>query len=568
MQEKDRLKFCPECGFKIEDKSVAECPSCHAVTPSGRWSEIRPMFNRAVCTHCYSLLEEHNVEKCPECGTTRPGNGWILLPYTIADRYRLLSHVAVDDISSTFEALDLEESRAVLIRLGRNMVSKESSYMLKLLQREEQISRADKFEACTSVVGVYNADGLLFSIQAYNGLRSLRSILRSRGRFEPDYACSIGACIADTIAMLHKNGIVHGNLTMEHIMVNPRGPACSNVRLNGLEYATYKGEYPKILPRDSAYTAPEVGISDGLCPASDCYSLAVIIWEMVTGNLPNPDDFEHRPDMMPMVLFVELTRILQSDVSSRVSDAMEMAGSIRAVSGFLSEFETVGSDCENAIKTLLIIDEKIKENPSFRKVLKRNGYTISKLDQLKQNLNQICEQVGEFSGDPKIFRDRVSQVSKHIHNVQEIILAASNKPVAKGNNKWIIAGSVGIILIITGIFWGWFYWGGFPTKTAFSSLQKQCLIMKKDVKKVKDLLIKGQGSGCPLSAKRNEFLTENQIKTMFSDTSVRLTNICNEVQNKTGNLQSLQKGLDSLRPKVNRLIHACFAVPAGKDRHE
>lgn len=552
----------------VDSPSATECASCHTARPSRDWPEIRTMFQKAVCTQCYSLLENYTVRQCPECRTVRPKRGWVLLPYTVAGHYRLLSQVSRDATSSVFAGLELNDARAVLIRLGKKVSGGGSSQVLTLFQREKDISRTalqEGLDVCTRVTEIDDTGGLSISIQDNKGLRSLRSIFRSRGSFETDYACNIGAYIAGILHRIHQKGLVHGNLTLDHIMVDAKDPTGTRAGLVGMEYACYKGDCPVILPPESFYTAPEARVPGGLTPASDCYSLAAIIWELVTGKPLTPQDIEQKPDIMPTVLFVELRQMLRKDARSRVSDAGEMADSMRAVSGLIWEFEAVGSECGNAVKTLLSIDKKIHDEPWCRKALKNEGYGIPRIDRLKKDLDHICEQVGELNGDPKVFRDRMSRVSKHIRAIESVVRETEERVAVTGNGKWIIAGLVGIILlVVAGLFIVRPYWIRTKKQKVFSSLQHRCQSMESDLKKTEDLLSHHQLPECTARPQQNGFANESMVGSAIARARIDLMGICREVKQNTTRPAILKKHLDSLRPKLNRLTHACIVKMPGK----
>jgi hypothetical protein len=148
---------------------------------------------------------------------------------------------------------------------------------------------------------------------------------------------------------------------------------------------------------------------------------------------------------MPTVMFIELRNMLRKDVRSRISDASAIAESLGRINDMLWEFEAVGSECSKNLEELKKFDEKITNNSYIRKVLKQEGYTIARIDRLKQDLNQIQEQVGNYTGDPRIFRDRLNRIVKHIRVIQELIKQGDEQSL-HGKNKGIIALVIGLIL--------------------------------------------------------------------------------------------------------------------------
>ncbi len=567
MEQSNRLRFCPQCGQMVDNPDATECPSCQARRPARDWPEVKVMFQRAVCTQCYNLLEDYTTKQCPECRTVRPERGWILLPYTVAGHYRLLSQVFRDEISAVFVALELNESRsAVLLRLGKKVSGGGSSQVMTLFRREQDMAtyalRAG-VEACNRVTGVEaTGDGLSISVQDYHGLRSLDAILRSRGPFEPDDACKLGIKVADILQQMHENGLVHGNLTTNHILVDHKEPADGATRVVGLEYACYNGDCPAILAPESPYVAPEAMIPGGLTPASDYYSLGAIIWELITGRPPEDKDISHRPDGMPTILFVELGRLLRKDVRSRVEDAKEIVQSLKTVSELLWQFDVVGSECKAGVDSLKAIDEKVHELPYLAKSLANNGYPIVRINRFKKELDHMYEQIGALAGDPRAYREKMMQIGKHVHRIQEIIQDAMAHPEHGSNKKIIgILGGV-LLLLIAASFGGRSYWMRSNTGKAFTGLQGQCVTLSKNVKNVADMLslhrVPVCNPGKDPGGHMLRFDSEVQAKKALTNTVHLIDAACNKVKKHAGKPGMIRKRLTALSAKVDSLVHACI----------
>jgi serine/threonine protein kinase len=116
---------------------------------------------------------------------------------------------------------------------------------------------------------------------------SLRCLLDRRGRLSWETAADIAEGVCDALDFAHKAGMVHQRLTPSRVMLAPGG----GVKLLGFDCAL--GDNDEVLGLRSPmtvapYLAPEAfrGKQSAAQPTSDMFSLGVIIYECLTGELP------------------------------------------------------------------------------------------------------------------------------------------------------------------------------------------------------------------------------------------------------------------------------------------
>jgi serine/threonine protein kinase len=116
---------------------------------------------------------------------------------------------------------------------------------------------------------------------------TLGQLLLVRGTLDPGEVVTVGAAVASALAAAHERGLVHGDLSPDHILLTPDGtPMVSGLALGGLA-APADDEEP------NPYVDPAEAQESEPTPAGDVYSLAAICYMALTGLVPRPEG--HRP---------------------------------------------------------------------------------------------------------------------------------------------------------------------------------------------------------------------------------------------------------------------------------
>ena len=106
----------------------------------------------------------------------------------------------------------------------------------------------------------------------------------ARGRLEWREAVRIAATAADVLAVAHRRGVVHRDLTARNVMVSPAGIKIIDF---GLATAALRPEHRTTLRRGDG-DLPSHPKTAFARPADDVYTLGVLLYEMLTGRSPYP----------------------------------------------------------------------------------------------------------------------------------------------------------------------------------------------------------------------------------------------------------------------------------------
>ena len=202
------------------------------------------------------------------------------------NRYQLLERLGSGGMSDVFRARDLMLERSVAIKVLHEDYSNDEAFQ----QRFRQEARAAANLSHPNIVTVHDFGfdhGQLFLVMEYIPGKDLKTILRQRGRFSVEEAIALMVQACAGIGYAHRAGLVHCDVKPHNMIVTPDG------RLKVTDFGIARA-LSTILPDERAdvvwgspqYFSPEQAAGEAPSPASDVYSLGVVLYEVLTGALP------------------------------------------------------------------------------------------------------------------------------------------------------------------------------------------------------------------------------------------------------------------------------------------
>jgi serine/threonine-protein kinase len=262
-------------------------------------------------------------------------------------RYELLESIGDGGMATIWRARDRRLGRDVAVKLMRPEYGRDPDFVVRF--RQEAQSAASL--AHPNIVGVFDAgesaEGPYIVMELVAG-EDLASLLRRNGSLPPRQAARIAAEVADALEAAHVNGLIHRDVKPGNILISTDG----RVRVTDFGIARALAEAQLTLPGTTLgsvhYFSPEQAQGAQATPASDIYSLGIVLYEMLTGRRPWEGDSAAaiavarvRTDPpppsdvhagVPAALEVIDLRALDRDPTARYQSAAEMAAALR---GFL-----------------------------------------------------------------------------------------------------------------------------------------------------------------------------------------------------------------------------------------
>ncbi len=202
--------------------------------------------------------------------------------YQLAGRYRIIDLIGVGHTAEVYLAEDLSLNRTVVVKV-----------LLPALAVHEEVRRAFRDNIVKSatlshphLARVYDGgqeNGAIFMITEYLGGGSLEDVLSSGRILSMDDAARLGRDVASALNYLHENGFVHSELSPSKLLFDEEGM----VRVSDVALAGIGTAYRERLSLDDVrYLSPEQVLGEAISEKTDVYSLALIMYEAVTGEAP------------------------------------------------------------------------------------------------------------------------------------------------------------------------------------------------------------------------------------------------------------------------------------------
>ena len=215
------------------------------------------------------------------------------LPAGRLGRYEVIRLLGRGGMGSVYLAHDTTLDRPVALKIP-HVTSTSQSQILQRFDREARLAAQITHPNICPVYDVGEIDGRFFIAMAFVEGESLEEAMANRRLSRPEAVAAL-ATVARTLGEAHGAGIVHRDLKPSNIHLDQRGqPIVMDfglaVQLTSDDVRLTRSGMVLGTP---LYMAPEQvrGDVDAIGPATDVYSLGVILYEMLTGTVPFRGNF-------------------------------------------------------------------------------------------------------------------------------------------------------------------------------------------------------------------------------------------------------------------------------------
>ena len=203
----------------------------------------------------------------------------------LSDRYEVGERLGAGGMAEVFLGRDTVLGRTVAIKMLHPQHAGDPHFIDRF-RREAQHAAALNHPNVVSVYDTGNDDDTHFIVMEYIQGRTLRDVIRAEGPLLPERVAEIAADVCSGLAFAHGHLIVHRDVKPANIMLTDAGAV--KVADFGIARAA-PGEtvtQTAMVLGTAQYFSPEQAQSQPVDARSDIYSLGIVMYEMLTQQVP------------------------------------------------------------------------------------------------------------------------------------------------------------------------------------------------------------------------------------------------------------------------------------------
>ena len=347
----------------------------------------------------------------------------------INDRYQIIKSIGEGGMANVYLAYDTILDRSVAVKVLRGDLATDEKFVRRF-QREALSASSLSHPNIVEVYDVGEDNGNYFIVMEYIEGRHLKELIKKRGKLTLSEAIDIMSQVCDGIATAHDSYIIHRDIKPQNIMILDSGLV--KITDFGIAMALNSTQLTQTnsVMGSVHYLPPEQASGNGSTLQSDIYSMGILFYELLTGELPFrgenaveialkqlkeslPDIKEKVPEIPNSIVNI-LKRATAKNPKNRYEDAREMLADIKTA---------------------------MDENRANEQIIE---YQYPEFDETKEKRNVKKTEENKVTKNNKKEKQIEKQVSKE----------GVDDKMEKENKLLIILGSIftGIVVLVTAIF--------------------------------------------------------------------------------------------------------------------
>jgi len=249
----------------------------------------------------------------------------VVVGETIAGRYELAEVVGHGGMSTVYKARDSLLERNVVLKVLHQQYSEDEDFVERFKREARSVAQLQHPNIVT-VIDRGEEGGRQYIVFEYVDGENLKELVVRKGRLDVRTTLGVGLEIARALSFAHGHGLVHRDVKPQNVLLNGDGGAkvtdfgiarSLDVEHSMTQTGTVLGT--------SNYIAPEQANGRPVGAQTDVYSLGIVLYEMLTGEVPFPGEnfvavaMKHIQEPSPSVLDA------RGDVPLRVAEMIDRA---------------------------------------------------------------------------------------------------------------------------------------------------------------------------------------------------------------------------------------------------
>ena len=257
-----------------------KCPKCHSENPE----------TKQFCADCGTQLIPQSKDIHPKVTETlQTPIQELTTGSTFASRYQIIEELGKGGMGKVYKVFDQEVQAKMALKLIKPEVSADKN-TIDRFRNELKIARDISHKNICRMYDLGREAGNYFITMEYVSGEDLKSFIRRARQLVVGTAIFIAKQVCEGLAEAHRVGVVHRDLKPGNIMIDKEGNAkimdfgiARSISVKGITGAGVMIGTPE-------YMSPEQVEGKEVDKRSDIYSLGIILYEMLTGQVPFEGD--------------------------------------------------------------------------------------------------------------------------------------------------------------------------------------------------------------------------------------------------------------------------------------
>lgn len=264
-------------------------------------------------------------------------------PPTTLGQYQIIREIArSNDI--VYEAYDPLMNRRVAVKelaMPAGMTDAQKKDRISRFKREAQAAGTLNHPNIMTVYSFAEDAGRTFMAMEFLDGHTLRNEIDTKGFLPPERACEVAIAVLEGLSHAHAKGVIHRDIKPDNVQILSNG----NVKIT--DFGIARLTFQPNLTMDGqvfgtpSYMSPEQVVGRDIDARSDLFSVAVLLYEMLSGQKPFAGDSvvtityaimnkePQQPTQCDWALWQVINRALDKSPQLRYASAEEMVGAIR-----------------------------------------------------------------------------------------------------------------------------------------------------------------------------------------------------------------------------------------------
>ena len=204
----------------------------------------------------------------------------------VDNRYRLLKPLGSGGMADVYLAHDDILDRDVALKVMSTRYASDEEFVERF-KREAQSAAALSHPNIVSIFDRGESeDGMYYIAMEYLPGGTLKDRILKRGALPAHTAAAVALQMAEALRAAHERDVIHSDIKPHNILITGSGDV--KVTDFGIARAASSSSMTRTghILGTAHYISPEQAMGEPVGPASDLYSLGIVLYEMLTGELP------------------------------------------------------------------------------------------------------------------------------------------------------------------------------------------------------------------------------------------------------------------------------------------